>query len=355
MNDLSDFELALSRDKRGEVAVADNTLRLVQQRVAARMRPAFGHYVECTALDAVEGGKLVRPRLLIAAAGGDSDCDAVVQAAAAMELIHAALLVHDDLIDGDAERRGRKTVAQAASDRAMRAGLSVGHRDRVGMTTAVVAGDILLTRGLSELARLQVPDSTRHQIIDAVDRALSAAAMGEFDDAWHANSSLDEAFIRTLLERKTADYSFRAPLEVGALLGQRSAEVVQQLGSIGLRMGVLYQLRDDLLGTFGDEQTTGKSVMSDLRTGAPTMLVHLATVTPEWSSIAELWGDPDSGSEALAKVRDAFTTSGALVQLQERMEHERMLLRTDIAELDIEQEVRDELGRMLLKTVERLR
>lgn len=330
-------------------------LTLVQDRICALLEPASGHYVEQVAHDAVEGGKLVRPRLLMAAAGVTSNDDVVVRVAAALELIHAALLVHDDLIDGDHERRGRPTVAHAAATRAAEAGFDAEHTKRVGITTAVVTGDILMTRGLGELTRLDAPVELRSRLQDIVDRALSAAAMGEFDDVWHARTPLDEHLIRSLLERKTAEYSFRAPLEAGAILGDRSETDTRRLGSIGLRMGVLYQLRDDVLGTFGDEEATGKSVLSDLRAGAPTMLIHLVAQTPSWRDIADLWGDPTSDYASLERVRAVLEDSGALRELTSRMDTELALLRADIDELSIEHEARNELESLLVATVERKR
>lgn len=327
----------------------------VQERVAMLMAVRQEHYVEHAALEAVDGGKLLRPRLLITAAGESADRETVVSAAAAVELLHAALLIHDDLIDGDQERRGRPSVTCAAIDHATHAGFGRDHALRVGLTTAVVTGDILLSKGLGELARIDVPVAVRRRVMDIIDRALAAAATGEFDDVWHAGLSPDEHLITALLERKTADYSFRAPLEIGALVGRRSDEAVEQLGSIGLRMGVLYQLRDDVLGTFGDEDRIGKSPLSDLRTGAPTLLVHLAAKSTVWRDVANRWGDPLADHETLDRIRSVLRESGAVTQLRERMDREVEVLRAEIAALPVEREAREEFERLLLRTVERTR
>ncbi|HIY65137.1 MAG TPA: polyprenyl synthetase family protein [Candidatus Agrococcus pullicola] len=333
----------------------EHLLESVRDRVNSLMEPEHEHVIERLAKESVCGGKLLRPRLLIAAAGSEVETDTLVRAGAAVELVHASLLIHDDLIDGDRERRGKPSVAFAAEVSASRSGLAEDHAERIGLTAAVVTGDILLARGLGEVARIDLPIDLRRKAMDIVDRAMSAAATGEFDDVWHAGQQPEEGLITSLLERKTADYSFRAPLELGALIGGRPDAVVERLGSVGLRMGVLYQLRDDVLGTFGDAGITGKSALSDLKTGAPTMLVHLASQSASWNAVADHWGDSDADFETLTRIRVALTESGALEQLHQRMEHEVLLLRQEIASIALEAHARSELERLLLRTVERAR
>ncbi|WP_404312362.1 polyprenyl synthetase family protein [Agrococcus terreus] len=334
---------------------ARTALAEVEARIHGIVAPTGPHPVQSEAERAAVGGKLLRPRLLIAAAGGCADHAALVSTAAALELLHVALLVHDDVIDGDLERRGAPSIAGAAVTAATEAGLGAEHAQRLGLTTAVVSGDVLLTRALAELARLDVPLEVRRAVADVVERALVRAAEGEHDDVLLAGGEPDELAIERVLELKTADYSFRAPLELGAILGGREPEAVEALGSIGTRMGVLYQLRDDVLGVFGDEAVTGKSALSDIRAGAPTMLVLLARREPEWASVAGLYGRPDADEGDASRIRAVLRGTGALAALEARIAEGAAALRATIAEAPVEQALRDELLTILTRCVERAR
>jgi geranylgeranyl pyrophosphate synthase len=334
---------------------APTLLDEVDRRVRSLASPVGSHPVQAAVASAVPGGKLLRPRLVLLAAGDGADRGAVVEAAAALELLHAALLVHDDVIDGDDERRGRPTVAFAATRTATAAGLAPVDASRLGLTTAIVAGDALLVRALAALARLELPHPIRGRLVDVVERAMMRAAEGEHDDVLLAGTAPEEDVIARVLEGKTADYSFRAPLEIGALLGGRSERAIAALGAIGLRLGVIYQLRDDVLGVFGDEAVTGKSALSDIRAGAPTLLSALASRDPAWRTVARHYGDRDADEGAAARVRHVIRGTGALEAVERRIADAVDAVRAMIAELPIEQLARDQLADLLERCAERER
>ncbi|WAC67108.1 polyprenyl synthetase family protein [Agrococcus sp. SL85] len=334
---------------------APTTLAEVESRIRAIVAPTGPHPVQSEAERAAVGGKLLRPRLVIAAAGEGADHDAVVAVGAALELLHVALLVHDDVIDGDDERRGVPSIAGAAVRAAHEAGLGAEHAARLGLTTAVVSGDVLLARALAELVRLDLPLGARRAIADVVERSLVRAAEGEHDDVMLAGGEADEQAILRVLERKTADYSFRAPLELGAILGGRPAAAVAALGEIGMRMGVVYQLRDDVLGVFGDEAITGKSALSDIRAGAPTMLALLARRDAAWATIERHYGDPAADEGAAARVRAVVRGSGALDELERRIADGADEVRALIDAAPVEEALRCALTGILERCVERAR
>ncbi|SDS05036.1 polyprenyl synthetase family protein [Agrococcus carbonis] len=334
---------------------APSALAEVERRISELLDAADAHTVHEAAQRACVGGKLLRPRLLIAAAGEDAPRDLVVRASAAIELIHAALLVHDDVIDHDDERRGEPTVASWAARGARSTGSSAGRAARIGLATAIVSGDVLLVRGVAELARLDLDDEPRRRVLTIVERAMVRAAEGEHDDVVLAGGSPHEEQIELLLERKTAEYSFRAPLELGAVIAGRPAEAVAALADVGLRMGVLYQLRDDVLGIFGDEAVTGKSALSDIRAGAPTLLATLASRDPAWQRVGGDYGDPAADAGAGSRIRHLMRASGALDEVERRIASGADALRTSIARLPVEQALRDELAGLLERCVERAR
>lgn len=231
----------------------------------------------------LSGGKWTRPRLVRIAyrAFSGTDTESCARLAASFELLHAALLVHDDIIDRDFMRRGKPTVAAVYRDHALDLGHGRMDADHAGQSAALIAGDLLLAGSirLSSLAALGGPDPVA--VIEAMTTAVLRSASGELDDLLYSlqpqSTSVDNVLDMERL--KTAAYSFEAPLTAGALLAGSGAADATRLGVIGRQIGVAYQVIDDVLGTFGDERITGKPVDSDLREGKQTILsAYAATV-----------------------------------------------------------------------------
>lgn len=239
----------------------------------------------------VTGGKLLRPRLTHLAwrafAGHtepimrgdtrnapDADC---VRLAASFELLHAALLVHDDVVDRDHVRRGRPTVGELYRRDAHEVGAPSNEAQHLGEAAALIGGDLLLA-GALRLATTCTADVARLQPVAAVVfDAVTASAAGELDDvllSMHRYGREHPAVQDILnMERlKTATYSFEAPLKAGALLAGADPDDAARLAQAGSRIGVAYQVVDDILGTFGDPEITGKSTEADLREGKATVL-----------------------------------------------------------------------------------
>jgi geranylgeranyl diphosphate synthase type II len=260
-----------------------------------------------------EGGKRLRPRLLLnthQAFGGGHPEDATT-AAAAFELLHTALLLHDDVMDEDVSRRGRPTVSAEFAGDAVEAGLSPGVAAAWGDASGILGGDLLLSAAHALVARVR--PAVRAELADIVDESLFRAAAGEQDDiafGLGTTPATPERVVR-MMENKTAGYSFAAPLRAGAALAEAGADVSKELDLVGTALGVLYQLRDDLLGVFGDAHRTGKSTTSDLRQGKRTLLVAFAEGQPAWAAVRHLWGDPRLDQTGAELLREALVTSGA--------------------------------------------
>jgi geranylgeranyl pyrophosphate synthase len=193
------------------------------------------------------GGKRLRPLLVCIAAGVPvSESDALVRAAVAVELVHAATLVHDDVIDGADLRRGRPTVVASG-----------------GRLMALATGDLLFSRAFAELA-----DGGEIKPIQILSAAASALASGELmqrDDAW--NASVGQARYLERCRLKTG-VLFRAACEMGALAGGAPVAV---LGHFGEKIGVAFQLLDDILDVTGPSERTGKPRGTDLLDGTVTL------------------------------------------------------------------------------------
>lgn len=279
------------------------------------------------------GGKRLRPRLALAACHhlGSAALAPAVELATAIELLHTALLLHDDVIDGDLERRGQPNLLGTFSQAARSAGLDAPAARRWGESAAILAGDLLLTAAVRLAAGLEIDRARRERLVALVDESVFRAAAGELADIAYAaglgTPTSDE--IRQMMADKTAHYSLELPLRAGAILAGSSDAIQDRLGEIGRSLGILFQMQDDLLGVFGATETTGKSTKNDLREGKQTLLVAFARETPTWSEAATHFGRPELGEPEAAQLRRALESSGA----RERFETE--IRRQQDATLDL--------------------
>lgn len=307
------------------------------------------HYVELwrELRIAATGGKRLRPRLVVSASLllGDAPHQSVVQLATAIELLHTALLLHDDVIDGDLERRGTQNLLGSFAADASRRGLDESASRRWGESAAILAGDLLLTAAVRMTATLDLERERRERLVELVDESIFRAAAGELADVAYA-SGLDvptEVDIRAMMADKTAHYSLELPLRAAAILAGAPDGVGEQLGAIGRSIGIVFQMRDDLLGVFGTSEQTGKSTSNDLREGKQTMLVALARGSAEWSRSAELFGSPDLDDASAQLLRDALERSGARERFETAIRDERDTVRRLIATAELPRELAETL------------
>ncbi|WP_217181922.1 polyprenyl synthetase family protein [Streptomyces sp. AC495_CC817] len=269
-----------------------------------------------TAAGAV-GGKLLRPRLLVDAfreLTGAADPSDAVELATAVELLHYSFLLHDDVIDGDVVRRGRPNVIGRLRDDVDRADApDVERATHWGRTGAILMGDLLLTAAVLGFARVDVPSAVRSRLLTTLENAVSETVAGELADVGFSDGVLaaDLPSILQMTARKTAVYSVELPLRAAAVLAGRSIDAEEALAAIGRRLGLAYQLQDDLLSVFGDPQEHGKDPHTDLREGKETAIIAYARMTSAWASIAPRFGTADlTGAEA-AELRLRLRDCGA--------------------------------------------
>ncbi|MGB3730608.1 polyprenyl synthetase family protein [Microbacterium sp.] len=263
------------------------------------------------------GGKRIRPRTLLGAyaALGGTDQSTAVDAACAIELLHLALVIHDDVIDRDLVRRGEMNITGRFAADAVVRGASPEAARAWGEASSLLAGDLMLTAAHSLLARLDVSRERREAILDVFDDAVLESAAGEHDDVWlslHLEGYSSQQVLE-MVDRKTASYSFAAPLLIAGILAGAPTDLIAELSDIARRIGVVYQLRDDVLGLFGDERQTGKSALSDLRAGKETLLIACARSDPAWNAVSALFGDADLGTADAQLLRSVIEESGAVV------------------------------------------
>lgn len=240
----------------------------------------------------------------------DPEC---VRLAASFEMLHAALLVHDDVVDRDWLRRGMPTVGELFRRDAARAGAPEHEAEHAGASAAILAGDLLLA-GALRLATTCASDLARcRAVADVVFDAVTASAAGELDDVLLSlhRFGAEHPGVQDILDMerlKTATYSFEAPLRAGALLAGAPADVAERLAQAGAMLGVGYQVVDDVLGTFGDPGLTGKSVDADLRSGKATVLTAHGMGVP---TVRRVLRDLAAERTTVHHAREALTASGA--------------------------------------------
>jgi geranylgeranyl diphosphate synthase, type I len=261
------------------------------------------------------GGKRLRPTMSylgwLAVGGPDSGAgyDDVVCVGAALDLLHAFALVHDDIMDESPSRRGSPTTHVLAAD-LHRAAAATGDGGRFGESTAMLVGDLLLAEAGQLVACLPQPMRTlwRSMVVELVAgqlRDLSGAATRRRD--------LEHA--RAVARAKSGAYSVQRPLQLGCLAARGSRQAMDCLTEYGRNVGEAFALRDDLLGVFGDPAETGKPVGEDLTAGKATVVLSVATAALRATNGRGSNGD--STGDLLDRVGTALLTSDDVRTLQE--------------------------------------
>ncbi len=288
--------------------------------------------------DAAEGGKRFRPALVLAAhdALGGRCPEAAVETGAAVELLHTAFVIHDDVIDGDDVRRGRPNVSGTFRAHALTHGAAPDEADSLGRTAGILAGDLALTAAVRAVATCGAPSRVTHRLLDLFDAALHTTAAGELADVRLSLGLGDAALPECLAmaEQKTSAYSFALPLQAGVVLAGADEATVERLGEAGRMLGVAFQLVDDLLGVFGDPTQTGKSATSDLRSSKQTPLLAHARSTAEWERI-RLYVGRDLTEDELNEVRGLLTSSGSCRFVEELADAHHAAARTVLDEVGV--------------------
>jgi geranylgeranyl diphosphate synthase type I len=230
----------------------------------------------------VSGGKRFRAAFChwgyaaIAGAPTGADAESVRRAAAALELLHASALVHDDLMDASDTRRGRAATHRAFEAEHRSDGWR-GDPRQYGAAAAILIGDLLLSWADELIRRCGFGWDRVGPALDVFDLCRSEVIAGQFlDVSVQARGHASVAQAMTVLRYKSAKYSIERPIHVGAALAGADAATLDLLTAFGLPLGEAFQLRDDVLGVFGDPDTTGKPAGDDLVEGKRTVLVALA-------------------------------------------------------------------------------
>ncbi|MEU4571107.1 MULTISPECIES: polyprenyl synthetase family protein [Nonomuraea] len=278
------------------------------------------------------GGKRIRPQLCYwgwRGAGGD-DCDEIISAAAALELCHAGLLIHDDIMDGSDLRRGQATVHRSLAR--LHSGPGAEAFGRAGGillgTLSLAWSDTLLSSCGVEPVRLRAA----HHLFDTMRTEVISGQYLDILAQLRAGVSVEQAL--TTIRYKTAKYTVERPLQIGGALAGAEAGLLRAYSEFGVPLGEAFQLRDDVLGMFGSSGETGKSALDDLREGKQTVLYAHAVqrATPAQLAYLRAWhGNPDLTEEHAAEVCQIMTDTGALAEVESMIDDR---VRTAVRVLD---------------------
>ncbi len=261
------------------------------------------------------GGKRLRPAFChwaFVGAGGDPDDPRVVDAGAAFELLHAFALFHDDVMDGSPTRRGARTTHLEFAARHAVNGWR-GEARRFGEGVAILVGDLAFV-----YADLLLADAPR-PAVDVWNELRVELNVGQYlDVVGTAKGDPTQAQALRIARYKSGKYTVERPLHLGAALAGRLDELIEPLSAYGLPLGDAFQLRDDVLGAFGDAAATGKPVGDDLREGKPTPLLAIAGSRAGASQIRllERVGAPDLADDEVAALQAVLVDTGSVAQVE---------------------------------------
>jgi geranylgeranyl diphosphate synthase type I len=265
----------------------------------------------------MSGGKRLRPAFChwgyVGAGGGEND-QIDIDAGAAFELMHAFALFHDDVMDDAASRRGQPTTHTVAAEHHAEHGWA-GESRRFGEGVAILVGDLAFVYA-DQL--LQEASTEASKIWNELRIELN---IGQYLDILGGVSrTRDVAKSDRICRYKSGKYTIERPLHLGAVLAapDRADELLPHLSNYGLPLGDAFQMRDDVMGAFGDEAITGKPVGGDLIEGKPTPLLARATrrADEQQRRVLELVGDPDLDADTVAEIQQVIVDTGGLDELE---------------------------------------
>jgi geranylgeranyl diphosphate synthase type I len=292
------------------------------------------------------------------------DLASVVDVAAGLELFHAAALVHDDIMDNSDTRRGMP-AAHKRFESLHRDNGWTGAAPDFGRSGALLLGDLLLSwsdelveQGLALLDSRAAANAARAEF----NRMRLDVTAGQYLDileehSWRSSPDREQlARAHRVLVYKSAKYSVEAPLVVGGSMGGGTAVQLDALRAFGLPLGIAYQLRDDILGVFGDPAVTGKPAGDDLREGKRTVLIALARADlPATASrlLDELLGDAQLDGEQVRMLQKTLVDTGSVDKVERLIAHNLELARAALAEAPLERSAREQLGQLAETVVNR--
>lgn len=297
------------------------------------------------------GGKKLRPVLGWLgglAADPEQPLPPLIELGTSLELFQAAALIHDDVIDRSATRRGQPSTHRRFA-RLHQEESFAGDAEHFGVSGAILTGDLALSWAAEAFSTAEsLAAAPSHAAREVFQKMHTEVITGQYLDvraevAPPADSEAEAVTrARNVLTYKAAKYSTEYPLVLGCALAGGAAQLQQALAASGLPLGIAFQLRDDILGVFGDPELTGKPVGDDLREGKRTQLIayglHRASGSAS-AALESMLGRPDLSESEVDAARQILTDSGALAEVEDeisRLAEESEHFRTELPALGVQ-------------------
>lgn len=285
-------------------------------------------------------GKRIRPLMCVLgwyAAGGTGPVPpvSVLRVAACLEIFHAFALMHDDVMDGSDQRRGRPSLHRTLAAQHP----SHPRADRLGVNAAILAGDLVLVWSDELLTSTTMTPEQIKAVLPVVYRMRREIVTGQYLDLVTTGRPTDSLSTALRIARyKTAQYTVEGPLQIGAALAGADQSLLHVLSTIALPLGEAFQLRDDLLGTFGDPRRTGKPTLDDLREGKHTALLAFALRRADRAGqklLLRTVGAADLDAHTAARIQGLLEECGARQAVEDLIQerHHQALERLNHARL----------------------
>jgi geranylgeranyl diphosphate synthase, type I len=338
-------------------AVLAHVAEFVTNRCTAELDEAGVEVAGDILLNFLAGGKCLRSTFMyLGWLCGASESDEALYASASLELLHAFALLQDDVMDDSSSRRGRPAAHIQFSDWHQKRGLS-GPPRRFGDSAAILLGDLCLIWAEQMLRESGVGHRRLQQALPRYDAMRTELALGQFADlASDVRDLPSMAVVLEVARRKSGNYTVRRPLEIGAAMSGCGDRTLFGLGRYGTAIGEAFQLRDDVLGVFGSEATTGKPSGRDLVERKATSVViaaHQLADAPTRRQLTELMNACDLDDTAIDRWRTLIVTTGAVRWIEDLISDRVASARDALDELPLDESVRAALATMAARCTER--
>jgi geranylgeranyl diphosphate synthase type I len=292
------FDLAIGETKKKDIFIADA--------------------LEWAKKITLAGGKRIRPALVYygALANGQRDEKKVIRVAAAIELVHTFLLIHDDIIDNGEFRHGIKTI-NSHYEAIGKKLFALKDPKAFGNSMAVIVGDKVYALALRMICESGFESEKIQRAVSMLQSIVATTIVGQSQDILiECKKKVVEQEVISMYENKTAKYSFEGPLQLGLILGEGENKYLKKIFTkISLPLGIAFQIQDDIIGIFGNKKETGKSASSDIEEGKQTLLVVKAkefASRSQLASLKEILGKQDLANSEIKKFLEIIKETGSL-------------------------------------------
>lgn len=304
------------------------------------------------------GGKRLRPKMTLLSyeAFGGKDSEKIIPVAAAQELLHFSLLIHDDVIDRDYTRHGTPNIAGTYKTIYLPFVDKPTERTHFAHSAAILGGDLMLSASHELIASSPLASHEKSIAQQLIARSIFEVAGGELLDTESSFVPYIDGQAVKIARYKTAGYSFEIPLMTGARIAGISDEYAVYLREFSHTLGIAFQLVDDLLGVFGEEEMTGKSTVSDITEGKRTYMVEQANAAmsaAEKKQFEQTFGNPDATISEIESAKQLLVSSGAKAMTEQEIKRYAKEARTALHRIKISEKYREEFEKLIAKVTER--